>query len=136
MNYRLKAASGPLTGRHFALGANVRIGSAEDCDIRIDGLDGEHARIVAADGGLVLEAHAETALNGRRVERAALQSGDELRFGTTRLVVQAPGLKPARVLDRVPERRAPRWPWWLAGALLVAAAGAAGWWWLAERTVS
>jgi len=58
-----------------------------------------------------------------------LQSGDEIQFGTSRFVLQAPGLKPARVLDQVPARRSSAWKW-LAAAGLAVAAGAAGWWFL------
>ncbi|MGK7295531.1 MAG: FHA domain-containing protein [Candidatus Wenzhouxiangella sp. M2_3B_020] len=129
MKYRLKAASGELTGRTFDLGETTAIGSSDDCDVRLDGLDREHARIVRRDGGLVLEATGEARVNGAVVREQALESGDELQVGAQRFVLQAPGLKPARVLDRVPERRTGSWKWLVAvGA--AAAAGAAGWWFL------
>ena len=59
MKYRLKSASGPLTGQTFDLGESTLLGSAADADVRLDGLDAEHARIVRRDGGLVLEASGE-----------------------------------------------------------------------------
>ena len=125
--YRLKTASGPLTGQTFDLEDSTLLGSTEDAAVRIEGLDAEHARIVRRDGGLVLEASGDARVNGEPVRSAALQSGDEIQFGTSRFVLQAPGLKPARVLDQVPARRGLAWRW-LAAAGLLAAAGAAGWW--------
>ncbi|MEX2499905.1 MAG: FHA domain-containing protein [Wenzhouxiangellaceae bacterium] len=128
--YRLKSASGPLTGQTFGLGESTLIGSSEGADVRLDGLEAEHAKIVRRDGGLVLEAAGEVRVNGETVGTAALQSGDEIQFGTFRFVLQAPGLKPVRVLDQVPESRASGWKW-LAAAGVAAAAAAAGWWlWL------
>lgn len=129
MKFRLKSASGPLTGQTFDLGESTLLGSAENADVRLEGLEGEHARIVRRDGGLVLEASGEARVNGEPVGAAALQSGDEIQLGTTRFVLQAPGLKPARVLDRVPPQRPAGWKW-LVAAGLVAAAGAVGWWFL------
>jgi len=132
MKFRLKSASGPQTGQTFDLDESTLLGSGENADVRLDGLDAEHARIVCRDGGLVLHALGDVRVNGERSERIeprALRSGDELQFGSTRFVVQAPGLKPARVLDRVPERRAGGWKW-LVAAGLGAAGAAAAWWFL------
>ncbi|MDT8448849.1 MAG: FHA domain-containing protein [Wenzhouxiangellaceae bacterium] len=129
MKYRLKAASGALTGQTFELGDETTVGSADAADIRIDGLAPEHARLVARDGGLVVEAGGETRLNGEPVARRALESGDELQFGPIRFVLQAPGLKPARVLDGVPGQHPASRRRWLI-AMLAAAAAAAAWaWW-------
>jgi hypothetical protein len=130
MTYRLKGASGAFTGQTFDLGESLTLGSAPECDVRLDGLEPGHAAIERSDGGLVLRATGEGRVNGEPVQpgrNRALQSGDELQFGTHRFVLQAPGLKPARVLDQVPERRAGGWKWWAAAGAL-AAAGAAAWW--------
>lgn len=135
MKFRLKSASGPLTGQTFDLDDSTLLGSAANADVRIDGLDAEHARIVRRDGGLVLEASGEARVNGESVRNAALESGDEIQFGTARFVLQAPGLKPVRVLDQVPARQASGWKWLVAAGLL-AAAGAAGWWFLLGPGVS
>jgi len=124
--YRLKSASGPLTGQTFDLGESTLLGSSENAGVRVEGLEAEHARIVRRDGGLVLEATGEVRVNGETVGEVALQSGDEIQMGTCRFVLQAPGLKPARVLDQVPEGRPTRWKWLVAAAVLAAAA-AAGW---------
>ena len=129
MKYRLKSASGPLTGQTFDLDDATLLGSGENADVRMDGLEAEHARIVRRDGGLVLEASGPASVNGEPVRNTALQSGDEIQFGTSRFVLQAPGLKPARVLAQVPTRPAAAWKW-LVGIGLLAAAGAAGWWFL------
>ena len=132
MKYRLKGASGALTGQTFALGQRSRIGSAAECEVRIDGLAPEQAVIVERDGGLWLEAAGECLLNGEPVVQESLQSGDELRLGNARLVLQAPGLKPARVLSaEAPSSGGWRIAVWLGlGAL---ASAAAAWWWLAGR---
>lgn len=129
MEFRLKSASGPLTGQTFDLDESTLLGSAENADVRLDGLEEQHARIVRRDGGLVLEASGEARVNGEPVRSRPLQSGDEIQFGRSRFVLQAPGLKPARVLDQVPPRPAFGWKW-LAAAGLLAVAGAAGWYFL------
>jgi len=135
MIYRLKAASGALTGQTFALSARTRIGSAADAEIHIDGLSPEHARIVERDDELWLEADGESLLNGEVVQQAALQSGDELRFGTVRLVLQAPGLKPARVLDLPKASGSGSWRWAIYLGAAAVGSAAAAWWWLAGRIV-
>jgi len=129
MKFRLKSASGPQTGQTFDLDESTLLGSGDNADVRLDGLDAEHARIVRREGGLLLEASGAAKVNGEAVTSIALQSGDEIQFGTSRFVLQAPGLKPARVLDQVPARRPSGWKW-LAAAGLLASAGAAGWWFL------
>jgi hypothetical protein len=132
MIYRLKAASGPLTGRTFDIGDGLLLGSADDADIRDPGLASRHAVIRPDGGGLILEAEGRVEINGEQVERRGLESGDEIRLGTLRFVLQAPGLKPARVLEPVaPERSGVGAAGWLVAALVAAAAAAAGWWWLA-----
>ena len=126
MKFRLKGASGPLTGQTFEVGEGLAIGSAPDADIRHDALRPSHARIRVDGGGLVLVAEGPVEVNGESVRERALESGDELRF-----VLQAPGLKPARILEpTAPVPQGNRWVWWLAG-LSAAAGGTAAWWFLA-----
>jgi len=133
MKYRLKSASGAHTGQTFDLGESTKLGSGPACELRFDGLNVEHASIERSDGGLILRSSGDARVNGESVESGrarSLQSGDELQFGTHRFVLQAPGLKPARVLDQIPERRGGGWRWWAAAGAL-AAGGAAAWWiWL------
>lgn len=127
-SYRLKGASGPVIDQSFTLGARTVIGRADDCDLRLDqeGVAGRHAEISQADGGLTLSrldpAH-EVLLNGRPIERASLSSGDEIRVAQCRFVLQAPGLRPEKVLT--PEATRPRrgyLPWLIVAALMTAAA--------------
>lgn len=132
MMYRLKAASGPLTGQTFDIGEGLLLGSAEDADIRDSRLAPRHAEIRPGGGGLLLQAVGRVEINGEIVEQRALESGDEIRLETLRFVLQAPGLKPARVLEPVaPSRSGPGPVAWIAAALAAAAAATAGWWWLA-----
>lgn len=128
--YRLKGASAPVIDQSFTLGARTVIGRADDCDLRLDhdGVAGRHAEISQADGGLMLSrldpAH-EVLLNGKPVERADLSSGDEIRIAHCRFVLQAPGLRPAKVLT--PEATRPRrgyLPWLIVAGLVGAAAAA------------
>jgi pSer/pThr/pTyr-binding forkhead associated (FHA) protein len=63
-----------------------------------------------------------TWVNGERVQQTSLASGDEIRLGPHRLLLQAPGLRPERVI--VPEvqgRRSRAWVGWLVTALAAAA---------------
>ena len=130
MKYRLKSASGPLTSQTFDLGETSLLGSDDSADMRLDGLDAEHARIIRRDGGLVLEAQGEARVNGENVKSVALQSGDEIQFGTCRFVLQAPGLKPVRVLEQVEREPGIDWKDGLAAAGVTLAAAAAAWWFL------
>ena len=131
MSYRLKAASGALTGQTFDLGEDTLIGSDGAADIHCDGLLPRHARIIHEDETLMLESAGETWVNGQPADRQPLQSGDELRLNQIRFVLQAPGLKPARVLHQAPARSGvPGWVWVALPAALAAAAAA---WWLLQN---
>ncbi|MEM7054858.1 MAG: FHA domain-containing protein, partial [Pseudomonadota bacterium] len=109
MTYRLKAASGVMTGQTFDLDEDTLIGSDAEADIRSDDLLPRHARIIHEDDTLMLESAGQTWVNGQPAGRQPLESGDELRFNTSRFVLQAPGLKPARVLHQ--PQREPRINW-------------------------
>jgi hypothetical protein len=127
-NYRLKGASGPVINQVFKLGARSLIGRADDCDLRIDvdGVASHHAEIREnEDGGLVLvcpDPAALTQLNGEAVTHAVLASGDEIRIGNCRWVLQAPGLRPEKVLSG-DSLKPPRnyVPWLITIGLLAAA---------------
>lgn len=128
-HYRLKGASGPVINQAFQLGARARIGRADDCDLRVDaeGVAAHHAEIrETGDGGLVLEnldSSFQTLLNGEAVTEAALASGDEIRVANCRWVLQAPGLRPEKVLTReAVQARRSALPWLITVALLSAAA--------------
>ena len=125
--YRLKGASGAVINQSFTLGDRTLIGSAEDCDVRIDsdGAGMQHAEIIEEDGSLILlnlGSPGATLLNGEPVEQASLGSGDEIRIANCRWVLQAPGLRPEKVLtgEAVRARRS-YVPWLIVGGLLAAA---------------
>lgn len=127
--FRLKGASGPVINQPFPLGAVSRIGRADDCELRVDedGVAPRHAEIRENErGGLVLtnlDASVETLLNGEAIQSASLASGDEIRIANCRWVLQAPGLRPEKVLTS--EAVKPRFsymPWLIVGGLLAAAA--------------
>jgi len=128
--YRLKGASGAVMNQSFSLGARTVIGRSDDCDVRLDqdGVAPRHAEIVLSDGGLALhrlDPAAEVTLNGRAVEAAELASGDEIRIANCRFVLQAPGLRPQKVLTaEAVSRRRGYLPWLIVAALLGAAAAA------------
>jgi len=128
--FRLKGASGAVINQTFALGKRSVIGRAGDCDLRLDqeGVAGRHAEIIQSDGGLTLrrlDPNAEVLLNGQRVETAELASGDEIRIANCRFVLQAPGLRPEKVLTaEAVTRRRGNLPWLIVAALLAAAAAA------------
>ncbi len=125
MTFRLKAASGPHTGQTFELGEDTAIGSADQADIRIEGLPDEQARIVFDGQTLTLETSSEAYVNGSAVARQALKSGDEIRFGEHRFVLQAPGLRPPRVLDQTDQRQGINpWTWVVIGVVALGGFGA------------
>ena len=129
--FRLKGASGAVINQSHTLTVRTLIGRADDCDLRVDveGVAGHHAEIVDdGQGGLTLNHLApagETVLNGEAVQTASLGSGDEIRIENCRWVLQAPGLRPEKVLTGQAVARRRGWiPWVITGGLL-AAAGAA-----------
>jgi hypothetical protein len=128
--YRLKGASGAVVNQTWTLGARTVIGRADDCDLRLaeDGVAARHAEITEGEGTLTLTrldpAH-EVVLNGKPIDSAVLSSGDEIRIANCRFVLQAPGLRPAKVLtDRAIRPQRPWLPWLIVGGLLAAAAAA------------
>jgi predicted component of type VI protein secretion system len=129
MQFRLKGASGAITGQAFPLGEDTRIGSAAEAGVQIDGLSPDHARIVFDGEVLILEATGPAWVNGEPAERQALKSGDEIRLGEQRFVLQAPGLRPPSVLREVQDQPSRAGLWWALG-LGAAAAAAAGAYWL------
>ena len=117
--YQLKGTAGPVVNQKIPLAEAVALP------------EGSGARIeLSAEGVLRLVVEASRSqpvrVNGVEVERAALSAGDEIQVGPNRWVVQAPGLRPEKVLTEeavAPQR--PVWPWWLAAALLAGGAYAA-----------
>ena len=118
-HYKLKGTSGSVINQSFPFAESIVFGSSNDCDVQID------------EPG-VAERHAEirllgfcTLLNGEPVSETLLGSGDEIRIGTCRWMLQAPGLRPDRILtEDVVQKRTRRWPSVLVWTSLAAAAAA------------
>jgi len=83
----LTVVSGPSTGRVFVIEGDVTLGRGRDCALRIDdpGASREHARItVTVDSRYILEDIGSlngTYVDGGRIERAELRSGDRINLG-------------------------------------------------------
>jgi len=127
--FKLKGASGKVAGLSFGLGAKTLIGRADSCDLRVDDerVAPQHAEIVLKLGESLHFRHLadgyESRVNGEIVQEASLESGDEIRVGNCRWVVQAPGLRPEKVLTTKAVKAGPgALPWLVATALLSAAA--------------
>jgi predicted component of type VI protein secretion system len=128
-DFRLKGASGKVANQSFALGVKTVIGSSADCELRIEdkNVGPQHAEIsLQANGELVLrqlDQAFEVRVNGSPVESVSLASGDEIRVGSCRWVLQAPGLRPEKVLTAaaVKPKRASL-PWLIVLLLLASAA--------------
>jgi hypothetical protein len=105
------------------------LGSSANCDVCLDepGVASRHAEIRLVDGKIVrlidLGSDTGTLLNGERVTDSVLGSGDEIRIGTCRWMLQAPGLRPERVLTTdVIKKPVRRWPRALAWGIVLASA--------------
>ena len=110
-----------MINQSFPLGQRLVLGTDPDCDVQVESDEG--AGVLAtvrltAEGGLRLEAaqSAGVTVNGDSVTEIDLAGGDELRIGRSRFILQAPGLRPERVLTEEATRpRRATWPWWLTG---------------------
>jgi len=127
--YRLRGASGKVANQAFGLAERTVLGSSAECDLVIDDatIAPRHAEIVLNAAGEMqltsLNDTFATHVNGVQIIRGRLYSGDEIRLGNCRWVLQAPGLRPEKVLSGVAlEHRRNYLPWLLAGALLAAVA--------------
>jgi pSer/pThr/pTyr-binding forkhead associated (FHA) protein len=90
---RLGAISGPYTGRVFAVGGQLTIGRATNCDLRLDDpkVSRQHATLEPVDSVLLVYDHGSlngTWVNDARITcSAALRTGDRLRIGGSVFVV-------------------------------------------------
>jgi len=88
----LVIGSGHRAGRDYRLASQTTIGrDGLKCDFVLDdvSVSGEHSRIKQEKGQFVLYDLGSTNgtfLNDQRIQRAALEDGDEIRIGSTRLV--------------------------------------------------
>lgn len=121
--FRLKGTAGPVINRSWELEGRMVLGSDESCAIRIESeaVAPRHAAVEVDAGQVILrllEGGAELFLNGEAVTRAPLVTGDEVRIGTCRWLLQAPGLRPETVLtEKAVRRRSRLLPWLIAGAI-------------------
>jgi len=131
--FKLKGTSGSVINQSFPFGDLIVLGSSASCDVQIDevGVSAKHAEIRLIDGSSLqlkdLGSETGTLLNGEPVIETLLASGDEIRIGTCRWMLQAPGLRPERILtEDVVGKPARRWPRALGwGILLTTAASVA-----------
>jgi len=129
--YKLKGTSGSVINQSFPFVESIVLGSSKDCDVCLDepGVAARHAEIRLLDGkSLLLKdlgSATGTLLNGVAVTEMPVGSGDEIRIGTCRWMLQAPGLRPERILTaEVVGKPARRWPRILIWTSLAAAAAA------------
>lgn len=125
--FRLKGTSGAVINQAWKLEQRAVIGTAEDCEIRVEGesVAPHHAELMVTDSAIELKAlpdSGEVQVNGVAITQTALASGDEIRVGENRWMLQAPGLRPERVLtEQAVRKRTNIWPWLIAGVLSAAA---------------
>ena len=137
--YRLKGTSGAVLNQTFRLSDRLVIGRSDDCDIRIDheGMAAHQAEVVLTSEDKVrvrdLGSGSGIRVNGEKIIESAFAGGDELQVGNCRFMLQAPGLRPERVLaGKATRPPTARWPWLLAlaigaGAILAWEYGYFGW---------
>jgi hypothetical protein len=128
-HYKLKGTSGSVINQSFPFEGTIVLGSSTDCDVQLDepGVAARHAEVrLLEDNTLLLkdlDSASGTLLNGEPVKETLLGSGDEIRIGTCRWMLQAPGLRPDRVLTtEVVQRPVRRWPRVLAWSIVAATA--------------
>lgn len=129
--YKLKGTSGSVINQSFALGESFVLGSSADCEVQIEepGVAARHAEITCIDGKPLLlkdlGSKTGTLLNGEPVLEATLSPGDEIHIGSCRWMLQAPGLRPERVLIAdVVAKPTRSWPRVLVWTILLVTAGA------------
>ncbi len=93
----LRGVSGAYFGKTYPLRGSTILGRHSDCHICVnsDGISRKHAQIDAEATGLVvtdLNSSNGTFVNGKKVETADLNVGDELKLDNIRFLVQTPGM--------------------------------------------
>ncbi len=96
---QLRGVSGDNFGCAFPLTSELRIGSSEDCDIRLPG-DHQDVSNLQTDGESVYlrcnDDDATVIVNGLKTHNAELQPGDQIAINGERFVVEAAGFVPAK----------------------------------------
>lgn len=125
--FQIKGTSGVVSGKKWPLTELVSVGSDPENNVVLSGdqIAPQHARFETTDVAVNLKAlQGDVYVNGEQISEAGLGSGDEIRFGNHRFMLQAPGLKPERVLKPVAAEKKSRVGLW--ALLLVAAVAGAG----------
>lgn len=124
--YALRAQTGRMLGRSYPLTGVAIVGRAPDCQLRLEdsNLSRKHAKLIPTNEGVVIEDLGSTNgsfHNGKRVQRAVAQAGDEIGFDTLRFRLLELGAEGAQMADIAGSRSAtPRWVWVAAVALVAA----------------
>ena len=123
--YTLRAQTGRMLGRSYPLTGATVVGRAPECQLRLDdtNLSRKHAKLIPTNEGVVIEDLGSTNgsfHNGKRVQRAVAQAGDEIGFDTLRFQLLELGQE-GMVAAPVARAGVPRWVW-LVAAVSVAAA--------------
>jgi len=131
-HYKLKGTSGSVINQSFPLAESFVLGSCADCQVRIEepGVAAHHAEITIVGGNSLLlkdlGSQSGTFVNGEKVSETMLSSGDEIHIGNCRWMLQAPGLRPERVLTaEVVEKSSFDWARLIGWTIVAATAGAA-----------
>lgn len=138
----LRGVGGLNHGRCFTLDRTLAIGTARECEVRIEGpAVGERQALLEPDGaGVVLRetgSRAACTVNGHAVREACLRPGDQIVIGAHhRFVLESSSPTPGRRIERdasefivedepqpaVASSRSWRVPWLLVAAMLLSVA--------------
>ena len=124
--FQIKATSAELAGQKWPLAGTLVLGSDISCEIILQGesVAPQHAQLITTTTSVTLEAlQGEVLVNGVPTGTVALGSGDEIRLGKHRFMLQAPGLRPQRVLQDIPQEKS-NTGFWVAMALAAVAGSA------------
>lgn len=93
-HFYLKGLNDAFAGRLIGVGASMLVGRAPECALVVDqeGISRRHARIEVKSQGCALidlESANGTFVNGRRIDNALLEDGDEIVFDTVRFQFRA-----------------------------------------------
>ena len=126
--YALRAQTGRMLGRSYPLTGASIVGRAPDCQLRLDdsNLSRKHAKLIPTNDGVVIEDLGSTNgsfHNGKRVQRAVAQPGDEIGFDTLRFLLLELGAESTRPEGGDAMRTSPpRWIWVVLAIIAIATA--------------
>lgn len=129
--FQIKSTSGELAGQRWLLAGTLVLGSDISCEIILAGesIAPQHAQLVTTGSSVIIEAlQGEVMVNGAKVPSASLSSGDEIRLGNHRFMLQAPGLRPQRVLKPEALQKKPLITLWVVIAIAAIAGSALAVW--------